>query len=257
MGLKVTIDNAKPIDTGVWKAILKPDEAATFGDCASKIGPYTVLYLEAIVDFNERSQCLTFDPGATRLLNLGTTDQLIILGKQPSQPPLAANQSFQAPAMPKPKPAPAKAAKPAPEPSPAPAAAQRVANQKPEFELSQALATGDKLFLSELPAELRPLGEMLLSEVRGQFPGELTYEPRFAKFDETPEIFWTVKIMAPTNALHITVRGTPDDFASVTAKGIDLKLDKFGYSNFILDQAHQVPGAIELIKMAAKNMMDL
>lgn len=265
MGLKVTIDNAKPIDTGVWKATLKPDEAATFGDCASKIGPYTVLYLEAIVDFNARSQCLTFDPSATRLLNLGTTDQIIILGQHAAQPQSATAQSAQPPPMARREPAPAKEAGPAPQPSPAPSPAptpapveaQAEAPQNPEFELSQALATGDKLFLSELPSELRPLGEILLSEVRSQFPGELTYEPRFAKFDETPEIFWTVKIMTAENSLYITVRGTPDDFKSVTAKGINLKLDKFGYSKFNLSQKAQVPGAVELIKKAAKNMMEL
>ena len=119
----------------------------------------------------------------------------------------------QPPPMARREPAPAKADRPAPQPSPAPTPApvetRAKAQQNPEFELSQALATGDKLFLSELPSELRPLGEMLLSEVRSQFPGELTYEPRFAKFDETPEIFWTVKIMAAEKALNITVRGNP------------------------------------------------
>lgn len=257
MGLKVTIDNAKPIDTGVWKATLNPDDAATFGRCENKVGPYTVLYLESIVDFNERSQCLTFDPGPTRLLNLGTTDQLIILGQQDSLPQSTAKKAVKAPPVPRSGSAPVKAAKPAPEPPPAPAAAQEAAPQNPEFELSQALATGDKLFLSELPPELRPIGEMLLSEVRSHFPGELTYEPRFAKFDETPEIFWTVKIMAPENALHITVRGTPDDFKIIGAKGVRLKLDKFGYSRFALNQPGQVPAAVELIKKAAQNMMEL
>jgi hypothetical protein len=256
MGLKVTIDNARPIDTGIWKASLKPEEAATFGDCNSKVGPFTVLFLEAIVDFNERSQCLTFDPGAVRLLNLGTTDELIILGQEASQTA----------ATPHTNDAPAKTPRPRTEPpplSPAPKPASttpetpepvQARSQAPEYELSQALATGDKLFLSELPPELRTMGERLLSVIREHFHGELTYEPRFAKFDETPEIFWTVKILPQENALRLTVRGTPEDFKNI--KGVDVKLDKFGYSKFTLSHKGQIPAALECIKQAAKIMLE-
>ena len=126
-------------------------------------------------------------------------------------------------------------------------------NPEPDYELSQALATGDKLFLSELPPELRSLGEQLLSEIREHFQGELTYEPRFAKFDETPEIFWTVKILVPESALRITVRGTPDDFKDI--KGLDVALDKFGYSKFNLDSKNNIPVAIECIRRAAQIMI--
>jgi hypothetical protein len=114
------------------------------------------------------------------------------------------------------------------------------------------LATGDKLFLSELPADMRGLGETLLTEIRGIIPGELTFEPRSAKFDETPEIFWTIKILPSKKALRLTVRGTPETFEHTS--GIELKLDKFGYSAFHITRVAQVPGAITLLKQARKNM---
>ena len=67
MGLKVTItiDGAKQIDRGIWKATLKPAEAATLGDCESKSGPFSVLLLESTVDYNSQSQSITFDPDIT------------------------------------------------------------------------------------------------------------------------------------------------------------------------------------------------
>ena len=115
------------------------------------------------------------------------------------------------------------------------------------------MLTGDKLFLSELPLDLRDLGENLLSGVRNQFPGELSYEPRSAKFDETPEIFWTVKIQPKVKSLRVTVRGRPNNFKKST--GISLSNDRFGYSAFVLKHKSQIRGAIDTIIQAHANMV--
>ena len=74
MGLKVTItiDGAKRIEQGLWKATLKPEEAATLGDCKSRSGPFSVLMLESACDYDLQTQSLTFDPNASRLLPLTT-----------------------------------------------------------------------------------------------------------------------------------------------------------------------------------------
>jgi len=241
MGLKVTItiDGAKQIDRGIWKAKLKPAEAATFGDCESKSGPFSVLLLESTVDYNPQSQSITFDPDITRLLNIGSTDQIIVLSNLDakiekttvSQP--AVETKF-------PEPQPSKIEKKVPE------------KEVPTYKLSRTLSTGDKLFLSELPLDMRSLGEGLLSEIRRHFPGELNYEPRAAKFDETPEIFWTIKIQPSDKSLRITVRGTPDNFKKIP--GIDLNLDKFGYSAFVIQHQGQIPNALDIIKQARMNM---
>ena len=239
MSLKLTIEGAKLIEKGVWRARLKPEETSAFGKCSSRSGPYSVLLLDAKVGFNERAQSITFDPNATRLLNIGSTDQIIILRGGPSQVPVSggAEQPFPVKPLINKK-------------------EQNTVVQKkiPDHELGNVLTTGDKLFLSELPPELREMGEALLSSVRGEFKGELRYEPRSAKFDETPEIFWTVKIQPQDKSLRLTVRGVPDTFPSLD--GIDLKVDKFGYSTFVITHKGQVSGAVSAIRQAAKNMED-
>lgn len=241
--LKMTIDSAQHVGTGIWRATLEPDEAATLGKCESRSGPFSVLLIESAVDFNQVSRTITFDPGSVILLNIGGTNQVIILSTD-SIEPAAIDDSMEY-------------SRPEPDEEPdekpqQPSTSNPKEDTHAEFELSQTLATGDKLFLSELPVENRDLGEALLSEVRSLFPGELRYEPRSAKFDETPEIFWTIKILPQEKALRITVRGTPDDFDQ--ASGIDLTLDKFGYSAFLVTRPSQISGAIALLKQAHMNM---
>lgn len=241
--LKMTIDSAKHVDTGVWRATLEPNEANTLGECESRSGPFSVLLIESEVDFNPTSQSITFDPNSVILLNIGSTDQVIILNADNSEPPAIAESNMSAPSD---------SVDPPDEETQVPPAENQQKEQSSAFELSQTLATGDKLFLSELPVEIRDLGETLLSEIRNLFPGELSYEPRSAKFDETPEIFWTIKILPHEKELRITVRGTLDDFD--LASGIDLQLDKFGYSAFQITHHSQISDAISILKQAHQNM---
>ncbi|MGA8242079.1 MAG: hypothetical protein WB818_16015 [Desulfobacterales bacterium] len=245
MGLKltITIDGAKHLDMGVWMAKLEPDEVATLGKCENRSGPFSVLLLDSEVDYDEKTQTLTFNPNATCLLNIGGTEQILVLSSKDKKP---VSKPAVAPS------APAKA------PTSSEPSGEKASTEEPpeemavDTELSKRLATGDKLFLSELPADMRGLGETLLSEIRRVIPGELNFEPRSAKFDETPEIFWTIKILPSKKALRLTVRGTPETFEQTS--GIDLKLDKFGYSAFHITRVAQVPGAIALLKQARKNM---
>jgi hypothetical protein len=247
MGLKltITIDGAKHLDMGVWMAKLEPDEVATLGKCENRSGPFSVLLLDSEVDYDEKTQTLTFNPNATCLLNIGGTAQILVLSSKDKKP------------VSKPAEAPSTPVKPATSASSEPYSGKASTDEQPEemttdTALSRQLATGDKLFLSELPADMRGLGETLLSEIRGIMPGELNFEPRSAKFDETPEIFWTIKILPSKKTLRLTVRGTPETFEQTS--GIDLKLDKFGYSAFHITRVAQVPGAITLLKQARKNM---
>ena len=239
--LKMTIDGAKYVDNGIWRATLDPEEAATLGECVRRSGPYSVLMIDSAMDFNPSSRAITFDPNSIILLNIGSSDQAIILStetiQETEEPDTALNTDPSEPPVEEP---------------PTPADTDLNGEKIPEMELSQTLSTGDKLFLSELPAGVRDLGETLLSEVRRLFPGELNYEPRSAKFDETPSIFWTIKILPGENALRITVRGTPESFDPVS--GIDLQLDKFGYSAFLVNRRSQISSALSIIKQAHDNM---
>jgi len=245
MGLKlsITIEGAKPIDSGVWKARLEPEEVATLGNCKSRLGPYSVLLLESGVDYNRQHASLTFDPSTTRLLNIGSTAQILVLSHmQTSGQPLQANGSISTVALDHP------AAEALAADRSAPARRSRSGAQEP----APGLTTGDKLFLSELPSGLRDLGENLLREVRSRFSGELCFEPRSAKFDETPMLFWTVKILPQEKALRVTVRGTPESLPN--PNGIDLKLDKYGYSAFFLVRPSQISAAMRIIARGRKNM---
>ena len=241
MGLKLsmTIEGARAIDNGVWKARLEPEEVATLGECKSKTGPYSVLLLESAVEYNPEYASLTFDPNATRLLNVGSTAQILVLSHSNSAKSVSKAGS----------PAPVNAVS-------APAAGGRTtaSPEKPSCAQmpSSNLTTGDKLFLSELPPDLRDLGENLMTEVRSHFPGELCFEPRSAKFDETPNIFWTVKILPHEKALRITVRGKAESFPNDA--GIELKQDKYGYSAFLLVRPSQVSAAMRILAQGRKNM---
>jgi len=236
MGLKVTIEGAKSIGDGVWKASLDPDETTTFGDCSSKIGPFSIILLESEIYFDEKSKRITFDPKSTQLINIGSTNQIFILSALPSAYKASVFKT------PQPKKKPLKSKKPSKEAQPV---------KDTEYELSQVIPRGDKLFLIELPPAIRSFGEALLSAVRRNFKGELNYEPRNGKFDETPNIFWTVKIQPHLNSLKITVRGMPDAF-KIPPK-INLMRDKFGYSAFEISDKDQIAGAVSLIKQASKN----
>ena len=241
MGLKLsmTIEGARAIDHGVWKARLEPEEVATLGECKSKTGPYSVLLLESAVEYNPEHASLTFDPNATRLLNVGSTAQILVLSHWNSAKSVSKAGS----------PAPVNAAS-------APAAGSRTTASSEKSSCAQmpssGLTTGDKLFLSELPPDLRDLGENLMTEVRSHFPGELCFEPRSAKFDETPNIFWTVKILPHEKALRITVRGKAESFPKDA--GIELKQDKYGYSAFLLVRPSQVSAAMRILAQGKKNM---
>lgn len=236
MGLKVTIENVRRIDDGVWKATLDPDETTAFGDCKSKIGPFSILLLESEIHFDERNKRITFDPKSTRLINIGSTNKIFLLNDS-----LSKQKTF---------------VTTEPKPEKKPVQAERISENKSsaketKYKPSQIVPPGDKLFLIELPPDIRSFGEMLLSAVRRHFKGELHYEPRTGKFDETPDIFWTVKIQAHSRSLKITIRGAPD-FFKVPPK-IDLFRDKFGYSAFKISDKSQIEGAVSLIKQAAKN----
>lgn len=236
MGLKVTIEEAVRIGDGVWKAVLDPDETTAFGNCKSKIGPFSILLLESEIHFDEKTKRITFDPKSTQLINIGSTNKIFLLSDSPSkQKPFVTT---------------------APKPEKITVKARRIVEKKPpkkdtKYKLSQVIPPGDKLFIIELPSDIRSFGEILLSRVRRHFKGELHYEPRTGKFDETPDIFWTVKIQPHNRSLKITVRGMPDTFKIPPA--INLLRDKFGYSAFEISKKEQIDGAVSLIKQASKN----
>ena len=236
MGLKVTIESVRRIDNGVWKVVLDPEETTAFGDCKSKIGPFSVVLLGSEIHFDEKTKRITFDPKSAQLINIGSTNQVFLLSDGPPD-----QKTFLARA---------------PKPEKKPIKPRQTSEKKPlvkntGYKPSQVVPPGDKLFLIELPPGIRSFGEVLLSTVRHHFKGELHYEPRTGKFDETPDLFWTVKIQPRSRSLKITIRGAPDRFKIPAT--VNLLRDKFGYSGFEISKKEQITGAVSLIKQASKN----
>lgn len=79
--LRSSIEGARSLDDGVWITSLSPDIAMSLGrPQAEEAGP-TVLFVPE-PRFNEVAGTLDFPHGAARLVNLGTSDQTLIVRTQ-------------------------------------------------------------------------------------------------------------------------------------------------------------------------------
>lgn len=215
MAMRINVEGAKRALEGIWRAKLSPREAAVFGPCDSRFGDWTVVGVEGSVAFDEETRSLSFDPGQARVLNIGATDEAILL---------ASLSERTAGASPERSPAPYPAAQP-------------------------PIRAGDQHFIRTLPTDLRSLGESLLAGIRRHFPGELRFHPKSRKYVESPDNFWTVTIQTRVKALQITVRGDPDFFGST--RSVQLKPDMKSYSRFKVSAPAQVEDAISVIRKAS------
>ncbi len=173
MAISVSVGDVEEFGSGIWKARLSPDDLRILGTAESQFGSRSVLLVLECADFDPDNRTLAFNPSAARLLNLGTSEDVLIVES-------AANEvSHQA--------------------------------EQPSLGVGR-LAPGDSRFLGGLPSELRELGGTMLRAVRAQFAGDLKYFERSGKFVETPDNFWTVRIQPRDSSLRITVRGRPEGF---------------------------------------------
>ncbi len=79
MVMMVAVPGARRLDEGVWKARLSPAEARILGAGISTYGPVSIALLKEAPRFNETDKSLSFNPSAVHLLNLSTSDQVIII----------------------------------------------------------------------------------------------------------------------------------------------------------------------------------
>ena len=173
MALSVSIRDVKSLEAGLWKARLAPADLQFLGAADSRVGPLSVLLISEDAIFDRTSRTLSFNPGAARLLNLGTGEEAVIVQSRPG---------LQAPSV------------------------------RSTTPTAGRVTPGDSRFVSSLSTELREFGTALLQAVRAEFPGELKFFERSGKFVETPDNFWTVRIQARDASFRITVRGRPESF---------------------------------------------
>ncbi len=242
MGLRITIENAILLDNGIWKAELGPDETPAFGTCKSRKGPYTVILLDSGSEFDEYSQSITFDLNSASLINIGSTNHVIVING-------SLKKGYNKTHSKKVKSSPAQKKSSDPKKK---TAKKKTAIIPPKDDAAAPIfSQGDRLFLSEVPSSFRETGEELLSKIRSRFSGELSYEPRSSKFEETPDNFWAVQIKPQEKSLSIFVRGLPEFFDRVSH--VDLYSDKYGYSVFEITRKKQIPDALSLIAQASAN----
>jgi hypothetical protein len=208
--MRIAIEGAERVAEGVWHATLSPRETAVFGRCESRLGDYSVIVLDAVVD--SQGNALELDPARARLVNVGSKSRAVIVTNLPEDGTSARDLS----------------------PSEAPAF------QGDDVKFIDSL--------KKLPPELRMVGHRLLSEIRRHFFGQLRYHPRSRKYVEWPDNFWTVTIQPRVRDLLITVRGEPEAFVSKGV--IELKADRTGYTSFKLSREDQLAEAVTTIRQA-------
>lgn len=212
MAIQTTIDGVTKLDNGIWKASMNPSELSIFGAPSNDFGGMSVLVVlnpEEVMGTNPK---LIFEPQNARILNLGSSTEVIILKNTE-----VGNE----------------------------------AKEEIRSNLSIS-GGGDKKFIRDLStadAGLQSLGKEFLREVRRNFAGELKFYPTSGKYIETPNNFWAVKIQPRDKSLRITVKGLPDQYNDFN-KFFDIKKDMNSYSAFKLTSLDGMPDVIKILRRA-------
>jgi hypothetical protein len=235
MAFDLSVRGAKQVSDGVWSATIEPAQLRIVGAAGSARGDVSVLLLARPPVFSREDRSLTFPLSDVHVLNVGATDQAVLVAavaENASEKRMPESASRQSTDM-------------------AFSRSSPLANRSMTWPSTDESATfqGDKWFSEKLPRNLQALGDAFLKAVRSQFPGALVFHPRSAKFVESPDNFWTVRIQPRDQSLRITVRGVPESFTAT--KLIELKPDMGSYSAFKVSKLEQVKEAVEIIRQAS------
>jgi hypothetical protein len=213
MGVNIQISNVELIEKNMWLSKLEPREVAMLGENGPRVGEYSII-LAMNPQHDAKQRTLTVQPHKAFVLNVGSTDQAVIVackGKTDTAP-----------------------------------TAQSVLSAQHEL-----LGAGDGVYLRALERLSPPMqqaGLQLLQKVRTQYAGRLVQKGR--RFIDYPDNFWTISVQPYKDALFITLRGRPEHFEKVANK-IVIKEDRTGYSSFKLLRPSDIEEASLLI-LAAK-----
>ena len=86
MAICLTISNVKVLQTGVWRAKLAPEDLYFFEGGATRLGPLSVLLLSNAASFDRATNTLSISWTFARVLNLGNTDDAIIVESRAPSP---------------------------------------------------------------------------------------------------------------------------------------------------------------------------
>lgn len=215
--MRVIIDEVSPGASGIWRANIDPQRLMKLANPIRQGGSLSVVFVGR-PSYDGGAHSLQFDLDSAVLLNLGNTFEAVFIDSR-DKDVAQSQQTSEVPA--------------------------------------RRESAGDRRFLEELkslPESQRKLGEQLLAAVRREYPGELVYHQKSGKFVESPDNFWVVRIQPRARSLRIVVYGRPEEHSSKNA--IELKQDMASYSSFVIDNEHQIPEAVEVIRQA-KRLKDL
>jgi hypothetical protein len=208
--MKLILDDVREVGPSLWIARIPPHELnRQLGNISQSKGNRSIFLVTSPLYDRERST-LQFDPNDVDLLNVGTSGETLIVGRERDH-----NEQ----------------------------------DTKPIRSDAFGLGDTDFLRLSHrLVPELTDVAEELLKAVRQRFPGDLQRlikKPR--KFVNTPDNFWTILIQPRDRSFYITIRGKPENYVSNV---FTLKTEMASYSRFYLKQKSEVSEALRLITTA-------
>ncbi|MHB1204226.1 MAG: hypothetical protein ACYCZX_01560 [Rhodospirillaceae bacterium] len=218
MAMKMMLDGATPFGGAqIWRVVLAPYEVTRLGSPRVTQGTRSVVLAETPVFFAP-TKTLQLDLAGVTVLNLGTTDDVLIIGFDQSATTSSAGMTAKEQAR----------------------GGQMVGGP------------GDQEFLRLVDRELRgPAAEAakgILREIRLRHPGDLQRGQR-SNFKNMPDNFWYVIVQPRVQSLSITVRGTHTKFQSSVLK---VKEDRPGYTRFTLRNPAEVPEALRIIELSKR-----
>jgi len=227
VALRISITDVSAQGAGVWSVRLTPADVRRLGDSRSSFGCRSVLATTGAI-FNDATRELSVAPGATTVLNIGATDDALVIevgqrGDVVEAEDAEAEDTIKSYNF-----------------------IESVAGHR------KTLERGDAAFLAEcrrlMPPDLTQAAEQLLSAVRQEFPGEVE-EGLARKWVNYPRNFFAITIQPRDVSFAIHIKGHPNHFA---APSLDIKMDRSSYSRFKLSNANQLSDAIGVVMMSGR-----
>jgi hypothetical protein len=211
-----TLGAVTELSTGIWHTKLAPADVRRLGEGKTQCNGKSVIGI-GHAEFDTKLSRLLLDPAETAILNIGTSDDVLIVDMG------AANTLAVSPAT----------ERPPVHPSPS--------------------SHGDKAFIAASEQHLGPtvttLAKTLLATVRERYPGEL-HEGKARKWVNKPGNFMALTIQTRHRAYAVFVVGEPRQFKD--AASLDIKTDRGPYCWFKLERPQQLEDAIRVVLASAR-----
>jgi hypothetical protein len=227
MSLRHTIENVTVCGPQVWTASLTAAEVRRLGEPKSRTGQRSVVAIRD-AHFDAEAHLLSFSPEKATALNIGSTDETLIIDIGNVLPASLEDVPV-----------------------------ERHAERSHNVEPPEPLGSGDAAFLAECRRHFRKeslvrMGTELLAEIRKHYPGKLI-EGQARKWVNYPGNFVALTIQNRDQSFAIHVKGRPEDFKAPT---LDIRPDRGTYCRFKLETERQYQDAAQVVLQSASRSED-